>query len=336
MPYDVPRLALPWPPAMNPHVDTVERELVRWTVRAGLVVSDRARHRLESMNFGRCAALTFSRADATELTLCGSWLVWIFLLDDQHGQPGGDSPEAWETIARHLGAVLQGEHDVEVFETNPMIRATADLCRRTFTHPQVSPELAKRIAGHIELLLDGFRREAAYRLDNLPSADKYVDNRRRNAGMYLFADLLELTEKTEVPAVLYDSPVFRDLLDATTDIGAWQNDIISLDAEQSRGELSNFVIVLQLTEGMSRDEAIEAVRERISARIGDFTAGERALPQVMGALNIPIEDRARLVDLVAQLRQWVNGCLLWSSETRRYADPSLYQPEMDLVLPTGS
>lgn len=322
MPHDLPRLALPWPPAVNPHVDVVEREVVAWAQRWGLAVGDNARRRLESMTFGVCAAHTFARADVDDLVLCGTWLVWIFLLDDRHGQPGADSPRAWDLISERIGRALRGEHDED-----PLSLATADICRRTFGHTRMTDGLARRFAGHVELLLDGFRREAEYDLDNLPDADAYIANRRRNAGMYLFADLLELTESTVIPAELYATSAFQDLLDATTDIGAWQNDVISLDAEESRGELSNFVTVLRLTAKLSRDEAVAAVSARISARISEFASRERELSGVMDTLRIPADEQDRVADYVAQLRQWVNGCLVWSCDTKRYADPSLFQPE---------
>ncbi|WP_143022912.1 terpene synthase family protein [Lentzea jiangxiensis] len=266
------------------------------------------------MGYGRCAAYTFSEASIDDLLLCTEWLVWIFALDDRHAHHLHHGGTQWQSFARRISAAVDGT--MPEVEPDPLVRATRDLCARTFA--RTSSRMRTRIVDHIAKLLAGFRRETYYQRDNLPGVDDFISTRRLNAGMYLFCDLLELVERADLPEAVHRSTEYQMLLDGATDVGAWQNDMLSLSKEEVRGEVSNLVLVVQHAASLNRTEAMEDVAVRIRGRIADFDLAEAAVPAMLAGEDLPAGTRQAVERCAQGLRQWVNGFLMWSLDTGRY------------------
>lgn len=91
-----------------------------------------------------------------------------------------------------------------------------------------------------------------------------------------------------------------------------QQDIVSYDMEQVRGETRNMVVILMKLHGMKVQEAVDHVAERCEALVKRFEENKGLLPSFG-------EDLDPLVAIYIEgLQHWVAGFLNWCFETERY------------------
>lgn len=135
-------------------------------------------------------------------------------------------------------------------------------------------------------------------------------------------DLVELSQGTEVPESIYETGLFRKIVEAASDVVAWQNDLHSIHLDGMRGDFHNVVIVMQHADGISLQEAIDSAVARVQGRVADFLAAEEQLRPFLESRGVPSRTRDDVLKVTAGMRQWTNGCLHWYGNTTRYTIPT--------------
>lgn len=134
-------------------------------------------------------------------------------------------------------------------------------------------------------------------------------------------DLVELSQRTEVPEHIYETDLFRGMVEAASDVVAWQNDLHSIHLDEIRGDFHNVVIVMQHAGGISLQEAIASAVAKVQGRVADFLAAEKQLRPFLKNRGVPPGTREEILKVTAGMRQWTNGCLHWYGNTTRYTIP---------------
>lgn len=125
-----------------------------------------------------------------------------------------------------------------------------------------------------------------------------------------------------MPEGVYDSALFREIIDAASDVVAWQNDLHSVRLDDMRGDFHNVVIVMKHSSGISLQEAIRLAVAKVQGRVADFLAAEARLRPFLKSRGVPPATRDEILQVTAGMRQWTNGCLHWYGNTTRYAIPT--------------
>ncbi|MDV9171681.1 hypothetical protein R6V09_16325 [Streptomyces sp. W16] len=316
----IPTYAEPNPPAVSPYSRRIEEYVRSLGESLGLAETQGGRKRLEA-GYGKFVAWTYPEASFRDLCLCAEWLFVTFILDDLHTLKIYDDPEAWAPVHRRLmGIINTGKDPAPAQEQTPFTRALTDLSIRT--GERLSPALHGRLNRHLDLFFQGFTEESENRFRGTPPGiDSFTQTRRLSVGMEFGFDLVELSQRAEVPESIYETGLFREIVEAASDVVAWQNDLHSIRLDGIRGDFHNVVIVMQHAGGLSLQEAIASAVAKVQERVADFLAAEKRLWPFLKSRGVPSGTREEILHVTAGMRQWTNGCLRWYGNTTRYEIP---------------
>lgn len=317
----IPTYPEPTPPAESPYTEKIEEYVRSLGESLGLTQTPGGRKRLEA-GYGRFVAWTYPEASFRDLCLCAEWLFFTFILDDLHTLKVYDTPEAWTPVHRRLMDIINtGEDPAPAREATLLTKALTDLSVRT--RERLSPALHGRLNRHLDLFFQGFAEESENRFRGTPPGiDSFTQTRRLSVGMEFGFDLVELSLSTEVPEDIYETGFFRRMVEAASDVVAWQNDLHSVPLDIKRGDFHNVVIVMQHAAGISLTEAFKSSVAKVRRRVADFLVTEEQLSPFLASRGVRPGDREEVLRVTAGMRQWTNGCLEWYGNTTRYAIPA--------------
>ncbi|MDC0767777.1 terpene synthase family protein [Streptomyces sp. HD] len=317
----IPTYPEPNRPTVSPYTQKIEEYVRSVGESLGLTETQGGRERLEA-GYGHFVAWTYPEASFRDLCLCADWLFVTFILDDLHTLKVYDAPGAWAPVHRRLMEIINtGEDPAPARERTPFTEALTDLSIRTAE--RLSPALRGRLNRHLDLFFQGFAEESENRFRGTPPGiESFTQTRRLSVGMEFGFDLVELSLETEVPADVYETGLFREIIEAASDVVAWQNDLHSVHLDNKRGDFHNVVIVMQHAAGISLQEAIESAVAKLRRRVADFLAAEEQLLPFLASRGVPPRIREEILKVTAGMRQWTNGCLEWYGNTTRYRIPA--------------
>lgn len=307
-----PKIYCPFPSHINPHVQAAHEHTFAWAMDFRLIQKAAAIRRFLGSRFAWLSARAYPLADQEELELVNDWLSWMFLFDDSFDEGFfRKRAEQIPSILLEYTAILKSSN--ASVPSSPAAQALKNLCRRTF--PRMSEPWRKRFTRHFVEYCDTY----IWTVDNalqgrVPALEAYIEKRQQSGGMTLAIDLIELALREELPASFLASPEIEQLNCITNDVVCWSNDIASLAKERARGDVNNLIIVLQNTQHLELQEAIDRASEMVSCAVHQFEQGERALPLPASGL----EEITRRY--LAILKAWMRGNLDWSAETFRYGN----------------
>ncbi|KAA8880610.1 hypothetical protein F3087_40545 [Nocardia colli] len=252
------------------------------------------------------------------MSVAADWLGWLFLLDDQldEGAVGRD-PVATRAFLRPLTTVCGEQPQRRAHDGGPLSDALRDIWRRMAAAMPLF--WRRRFARHLLEYLEGCTWEAANRaLHRIPDLAVYPSRRRTAGAIWPALDVLEFVAHAPLPDRLLADPSFAEMCRAAADVICWTDDVLTVGKERARGDVHNFVIVLEHATGCTAEDAAAEVTRRIDRRLGDFLAGERRLAGVLDALPADPEVRRHAAEYVAGLRNWMRGHLEWGLRTDRY------------------
>ncbi|MFJ4192415.1 hypothetical protein [Kitasatospora sp. NPDC089509] len=289
----------------------------RWASSIGLVRSDRASW-LADCAPHLAAARMYPDAEVPRLALIAGYLTWFFLLDDRLDHDPADSTASVRSLV-NLAALL--DHPPPTAPPDPLLGAFADLRRRT--RELVPRTLAQRLDAHLRQVFDAFATEAGHRRDGRPpSESEYVALRRRTSCAWIFADLAELAQDTEVLPLLHASADYHAQVACAADIAGWDNDLVSLARETARNEGDNLVILLSRNRGWSPERAREEVARRIRQRVREYPAAEQRTLARIAASGLNGPERTRHEGVIVSFRDVLSGVLAWNhGDTLRFTGP---------------
>jgi Terpene synthase family 2, C-terminal metal binding len=309
-----------FPYRVNPHVEHARAHLAEWVEEVGLVQRDSARKRLERADFGWFAAMVYPTADRAHLDLMADWFAWLFLVDDELDDGAmGRSPQRLKEVMDAMRAVLvSDDFSASVAGRRDLpagVSSLADLWRRTA--PDATPRWCDLFARHLgNCLTTAADWEAGNRVDGtVPDKATYIEKRRHTGAIYVCMDLIDIVERIDVPAHVYDSQLFTTALNAACNVVCWTNDVYSLEKERALGEVHNLVYVVEQHHGLERPVAVSRVCAAVEAETELFLSAEREL------LAAYPEHADVVRPYTAGMRSWMRGNVDWSSRTRRYRQP---------------
>lgn len=317
----IPTYAEPTPLTVSPYAQRIEEYVHSLGWSLGLTETEGGRERLGA-GYGNFVAWTYPEASFRDLCLCAEWLFFTFILDDLHTLKVYDAPEAWVPVHRRLMDIItDGEDPAPPRERTPFTKALTHLSIRT--RERLSPGLRGRLNRHLDLFFQGFAEESANRFRGTPPGiDSFTHTRRLSVGMEFGFDLVELSQRVEVPQDIYETSLFREIVDAASDVVAWQNDLHSIHLDKRRGDFHNVVIVMQHADKMSFQEAVDVTVAKVQERVADFLAAEEQLLPFLTGRGVPRGACEDILRVTAGMRQWTNGCLHWYRNTTRYVIPT--------------
>ncbi len=305
----IPELYCPFPSAINPHVEAVQRRLNHWMQTRHYFRTEAALERFKRGKFAWTAGRAHPDASFESVLLVATYMSWLFMLDDLCDEASlGRDPQRLkaqhdELIDRmrhprplrgHESAVVVGL--AEIWEQMLMLAA---------------PGWAERFIRTFEDYAQGCLWEAENRVNNrIPSLAQYLERRRQTSALYIFFDLIELVEGVTLPAKVREA--IHPLKVRANDGVAWFNDMISLEKEVRAGDMHNLIVILQHEHRLSTQGAVDMAARLFSARMREYVALERRLLSSESAIGKPLHRYLR------GLRCWVRGNMDWSYETGRY------------------
>jgi hypothetical protein len=303
----------------NPHIASARRHLDEWVRHFELVQKEAAALRFSRADFAWFAGRTYPTADEGDLQLVADCFAWLFFLDDQldDGSFGRNLAQV-QTLQLKLADILLSPHRSAKAQPGlsgspPLVRALADLWERL--DGRTTAGWRSRFVGHVASGASAAEWEAANRIrQTVPDEATYIEKRRHTGAIYVCMDLIEVVERIDMPRSIYESPSFREALNAACDVVCWTNDVCSLDKEHALGEYHNLVSIVEHKRGLRREDAVEHVIHEIAAAVERFRTLE---PELLRTFDAQRDSVGRYL---AGMRSWMRGNVDWSLTTLRYRE----------------
>lgn len=308
----IPPIFCPFPTRLHADAARIERHLLTWAQRYGLLRSTASTARFRQTRFGEFIARI--HPSARNLTDVGEWAAFLFFFDDQFDDGTPDAVQHLHEVSAQLMTAMPVDLESVPPASNPLVAATGDLWRRMA--PRTSRQWRLRFVTDVEHYIKSYACDiAVQRHAEPPELEPYLEFRRRSGAMLTALDLAEVTDELRLPDELVFNPLFVDVREAVNDIVCWTNDIMSVRKEVARGEYNNLVLVLRATSS-SWSEAAEQAAGMVAERVGDFQRLRARLE------DLPIEGRARreVHGWAEGMEYWIAGSLAWHLSSPRYSD----------------
>jgi hypothetical protein len=305
----------PFPTAIHPQVDEIERRCVEWIDRFALYGSASQREQLIATRAAEIYARALPSADAERVGDVAKWLYWGFATDDLYYDNGPTSRRAADFLALGAPLVRLCEEPRARFELElPYNDALRDLTRAILGHatPAQRIEWAHTARGwFFGMAWDVANAER----DVPPSLNDYLAMRMHTGGFASYATTLKIANGVELtPRQAASGPV-RALLEAWSTFCLLLNDLISFAKESRNGDSSsNVVHVLVHERGCTPADAVGHAH-RLTDRIATLFL---ALHARLLAHADRTGDEAMRRFLRSLAHTW-RGILDWGFLTPRYA-----------------
>ncbi|MFF4391921.1 hypothetical protein ACFY0G_34895 [Streptomyces sp. NPDC001552] len=314
-PYVPPSPALPFPSLRSTHAEGFEEPALKWAVRCGLVVGERAERYWRAVGLSEVSARAYPYADAPTGLVLTRWIGWTACVERYFDEPSAPAPRELLTLVENLTDTpgpLQVRH--------PLAVALADLWRDTtpLMPPHWNRHLAVNLAGYVKACA-----AESQQLDGDPQqleVEDYFEQRRLTVGSYVYCDLVELSVGFAVPEGLYRSSVFRRMRQVWNDLTSLVNDLASVPKELAAGDLlHNLVLLTHHREAVPLAEAARQVSAHIEGLAQTFTTLKEQLETEARRQDLPAADRDDVGRCVRAMEAFIAGEQRWHELSSRYA-----------------
>ncbi|MFE3073561.1 pentalenene synthase [Streptomyces sp. NPDC059247] len=255
-----------------------------------------------------------SRDDLDAVVDAWSWTVFP---DDLFDGPAGRETGKVTALCRRFVAIVEGYPEVAPDPGRPMETALHDMWGRLIAGMPAS------WAGHrsrlwTEFLLSMISEAGNRDTGRPPALMDYL--RMRRASLAAWPTLLiERTGHFQVPEAVTGHPVWRELHDLWIDVLAHINDVFSLEKDESFGEVSNIVLVLEHERNLERGEAVRCVQDLVRAKTSAFLRiSGTVLTTDFGARLTPA-DREAVERYLTGMRDYAAANYFYSRHVKRYS-----------------
>ncbi|MGK3960900.1 hypothetical protein WMF38_48595 [Sorangium sp. So ce118] len=321
MPQDI-HFDVPFPSLISPDAAAARERNHVWARAHGLVGSELAAQRYLSNDIAGLMARWIPGAVGPDLDLTIDGVIVATLLDDQIDSDLADQPEEVAKICQAMVSVMRPDAAAPRSASKPLINAFADVWGR-LTQGRTAAFCA-RTARHWQWYLDAYVDEAKNRNRGImPTRAEHFELRRRSGFVYAMMDMTERAYNFETPERAWHTRQIQTMLTITADVVDTLNDIHSLEKEEARGDLHNFVLVVQHERRCSRAEAIAETRDGIHEWIANFIKLTEEIPELCVSLDLTEPERDNVRQLVTGMKTAMRGYFDWSCKTDRYATTNL-------------
>lgn len=232
----------PFPAAIHPHADAIERHCVEWIDRFEVYGSASQREQLIATRAAEIYARALPSADAERVADAAKWLYWGFATDDLYYDNGPTSRRAADFLA--LGAPLvrlcEEPRARFAFEL-PYNDALRDLTNAILRH--ATPSQRIEWAHTARAWFFGMAWDVANAERGAPpSLNDYLAMRMHTGGFASFVATLNIANGIELrPAQTASGPV-RAIVEAWSTFCLLLNDLMSFAKEARNGDSSSNVV----------------------------------------------------------------------------------------------
>lgn len=306
----IPGLYSLFSPLISPHVELVRGRNLEWVKRLRLVEGETALQYYLAVDAAMYTCKVHPKAGLEELCLLCDWFSWYVILDDYVDESKFfREVEPLQAFHDHLLSLLQDPPCLP--PRGPLAEALFDCWQRTCL--LTSSVWQMRFAQNLADWFASQRWEREVRTHRYPPGrDAYIQNRRKTIGFIMGSDFLELADHNEIPAEIYASRTFQDLLQTMADVVGWTNDLYSLKKDLAHGEICNLVFIVQHDKNCSLQEAAEQVRTMVELQMRHFQELVQNLP------SYPIDVDRCLLSYLDSLDLYVRGIQDWERVVLRY------------------
>ncbi|KAG1820887.1 isoprenoid synthase domain-containing protein [Suillus subaureus] len=297
-----------YPLRKNPHCYAVSCASDQWLIDVARLAEHELRGYIE-MDAGRFAAFLYPDADAFHLQVCCDFINWIFIIDDW--MEGRCRRSTGST--RILYFLRYAIPSILILE-----QLGAKMCKSFFSRFRETASLGctEWFIHGSELFFAGAAKQAG---DLCQGTD---------SGIKPCFALIEFVAGIDLPDEVMSHPVVKALEDATNDHVACNDDILSYNKEQSRGDehWENIVAVLMHDRGLDLHSAMDHAGQMCKDAIQHFEFNCTILPS-WG------EDVDRQVAIYIEgLQNWMIGSLHWHFVSARYFGKDRHAVKLDRIV----
>jgi hypothetical protein len=306
---EIPELYCPFPTAISPHVEAVQKQVNQWMQARRYFRTEAQLERFKSARFAWLTGRVHPDASFDDVLLVATYMSWLFLVDDLYDEAEmGRYPER---LKAQLGEIIDRMKHPRPLQgdESPVMVGLAELWERL--RQRGTSRWARRFIQTFEGYAYACHWEAENRASHrVPPLAEYMEFRRHTSALYQFFSLVELVEGVTLTQEILE---YVHALEVRADDGvSWVNDMLSLDKEVRAGDVHNLVIVLQHEYGLSPQGAMDHAARLYNQRMREYVELERGLP------SYGLETDVALQRYLKGLRCWVRGNLDWSYESGRY------------------
>ncbi|AKT38621.1 terpene synthase family protein [Chondromyces crocatus] len=306
-----PLLSYPFPPALHPLAEPINRATIDWTHRVGIMPTEPAAQRRHE-EYGWFGGRIYPTASEEQLDLASCFLAWLFLADDQLDETllGRETTQVAHLHTR-FDSILGGAHARP--DDVPLVHALEDILVRLAK--LASAPLLERFCRDVSAYFEANRWECENRRrHNVPCVAEYVAMRPFTGAVIPCFDLIYLTNQVDLPERLHAHPLVQATQLAANRVICYSNDILSLGKEIRHGDVNNLVILIQHEQRCSLNDALHRAAALHDAELATYLSLERSLT----AFEEPVA--SHLARLTAGLRSWMRANGDWSERAARYKD----------------
>jgi Terpene synthase family 2, C-terminal metal binding len=307
---ELPALDCPFGSEISPHADQVDRSVIDWARRFGLLTEQAEISRFQQARVGRLAARTSPGSGREALNLLADWQLWLFIFDDHYCDESetGVHPVQLGRVITSFVRVLDSPGDPSA-RADPLTTALGDLVDR-LAEAATGPQIFRFMSAVRGYFLAQFW-EAGHRADDRPaSLAEYQVMRRHSGAVPTCMALIDVAGGFELTDEEFCRRDVRLLTDIAVNVTCWANDILSHPKEARRNlKVHSLPSVLARERQVSVGEALSVAAAMHDAEVARYLETEPALRREGGPLL------RRYLD---GLRNWMGGNFHWSMETGRY------------------
>ncbi|MBP2168179.1 germacradienol/geosmin synthase [Erwinia toletana] len=315
--FDLAEFYIPFTTRLNRHQQIATQNALAWLQVTALVDAENDRDRLQQfVTFGDLAARTYPDVGAAELEQIINWINWLFILDDQVDEPGGQSA-ADDTLAmlEHLRQLIKA--DAQVTARTTLETAWEILWQKLAAG--MGQHAQQRFLLTVDQYLVSLQQEIAMTAEGyIPDLLTFAEIRRNTGAVKTTLSINEYAWHKELPPGFFESDLNRVLTDVTCDVTGMTNDIWSYAKEIDHPSSNSYVVIFAHHMGCDISSAMVMVNHLITSRVKCFLHARTQLSAFLYKLHLSAVDRKIVLRYIAGMEHWMRGNLEWSSATPRY------------------
>lgn len=311
--YTISPLDSPFQPLLNPYVEEAERHTQEWILNFQFATDEEVLKRFYASKFGWLSGRTFPHAGLEELFIVSDWNAWLFIFDDQCDRATvGKNTSQLRAFSDRMLEILQENKRLSRNEAEPLAISLSELWERM--RQKGSIDWQRRFIRSFAEYTEACIWEANNRATGaVPTLMKYKKMRPYTGAMYTEIELIDITEKIDLPEYVREHELVKKLSLLCNTTVCWANDIYSYTREMKQGDVHNLVLAIQHKYKLSLQEAVLTATQVHNEEVRLYVELEKRLPS-FGA-----ENDAQLARYLGVLRSWMRGHIDWAKyDTRRY------------------
>ncbi|MEV4970707.1 terpene synthase family protein [Streptomyces scopuliridis] len=307
----VPDLYCPLPRTARPHADTVEREVVAWMERFGLIRTPAERERLSGIRIGWLTGAAHADGLLEPSIIAAQLTAWLTAFDDRYADCPRPAEQGVPTarLVLRLRAVMEDPAAAPAPD-DPYGASLRDLFVRLAAW--AGPEQLMRVRSSMTEYFMSALCQVTYGLGGYtPTFDEYVELRRYTGICHIVFTLVDVARGFELPGPVWAGPAVRALNTAAADVIDYANDVLGSRKEHTHEDDLARSLPQVLAQQYGCDHA-EALR-RAAAIHDEAVRAFMALAAEVRRAADPL-----LARYITGLETWIVAHFDWYGVTNRY------------------